>query len=134
MKTFDLPGGGHVTFDDDFAPTPLPCRDAWVAALRSGEYPQGSGVLRTADNRYCALGVLAAVHPQATWFLGDLGWMCNGKYTVLTSEFLPVTAVGVLPFNGFVQHPMGCGTDFTDLSDKGVPFDVLAALVEITYI
>jgi hypothetical protein len=30
----------------------------WVAALRSGDYAQGSGLLRTSDNKFCCLGVL----------------------------------------------------------------------------
>jgi predicted LPLAT superfamily acyltransferase len=30
----------------------------WVAALRSGEYEQGTGQLKQFDNRYCCLGVL----------------------------------------------------------------------------
>lgn len=30
----------------------------WVDALRSGKYKQGQGWLRTANNKYCCLGVL----------------------------------------------------------------------------
>lgn len=30
----------------------------WIAALRSGEYKQGTNVLRDEDNRFCCLGVL----------------------------------------------------------------------------
>lgn len=33
----------------------------WIAALRSGKYKQGRSVLRTADNKYCCLGVLCEV-------------------------------------------------------------------------
>lgn len=34
----------------------------WVAALRSGEYEQGSGILHDKDtNKYCCLGVLHVV-------------------------------------------------------------------------
>lgn len=33
----------------------------WVAALRSGNYEQGRNTLRSADNRYCCLGVLLCV-------------------------------------------------------------------------
>lgn len=32
--------------------------EKWVAALRSGEYHQGKGVLRTEREEYCVLGVL----------------------------------------------------------------------------
>lgn len=40
-------------------------RAAWVAALRSGEYRQARGALRTTDNRMCCLGVLCNLHAQA---------------------------------------------------------------------
>jgi len=33
----------------------------WVAALRSGEYQQGSGYLRDLDGKYCCLGVLCDI-------------------------------------------------------------------------
>jgi len=33
----------------------------WVKALRSGDYKQGTGVLRSSDNRFCCLGVLCEV-------------------------------------------------------------------------
>jgi hypothetical protein len=33
----------------------------WIAALRSGEYPQGRMSLRDGANRHCCLGVLCAV-------------------------------------------------------------------------
>lgn len=37
----------------------------WVAALRSGEYMQGSGRLRRPDdNSFCCLGVLCNIHAQ----------------------------------------------------------------------
>ena len=32
--------------------------DAWVKALRSGEYNQGRKVLRSTDDTFCCLGVL----------------------------------------------------------------------------
>lgn len=38
----------------------------WVEALRSGRYKQGREALRTTDNRYCCLGVLADMCGQ-TW-------------------------------------------------------------------
>ena len=36
----------------------------WVAALRSGEYRQGYGYLRSGDNEFCCLGVLCNLHAQ----------------------------------------------------------------------
>ncbi len=48
----------------------------WVAALRSGEYAQDAGALRT-DSGFCCLGVLCDLHAKETnteWLL----WV-NGK-------------------------------------------------------
>lgn len=36
-------------------------RDKLCAALRSGNYKQGKGTLRTTDNSYCCLGVAADI-------------------------------------------------------------------------
>ena len=33
----------------------------WVKALRSGEYKQGYGILRTENNEYCCMGVLEVI-------------------------------------------------------------------------
>lgn len=38
----------------------VPNRTEWIAALRSGKYPQGIGSLNR-DGRYCCLGVLCEV-------------------------------------------------------------------------
>jgi hypothetical protein len=37
----------------------------WVAALRSGEYKQGMGMLKTLDGEYCCLGVLCDLAHKA---------------------------------------------------------------------
>lgn len=39
----------------------------WLKALRSGKYKQGKGVLRTADNRFCCMGVLVDVMSKKAW-------------------------------------------------------------------
>lgn len=43
-------------------------RDRWVAALRSGQYPQSKGSLRT-HTGYCCLGVLCDVVDPKAWRL-----------------------------------------------------------------
>ena len=39
----------------------------WIAALRSGEYAQGKGYLRTHDDTFCCLGVLCDVVDPSKW-------------------------------------------------------------------
>lgn len=52
-------------------------KQMWLDALRSGEYKQGRGVLRTPDDEYCCLGVLCDLHSKVTreadWE-NDEGW------------------------------------------------------------
>lgn len=56
-------------------------REAWIKALKSGDYEQTSGALRR-DNGFCCLGVLcnlhAIAHPElalkqvdVSWYLGE---------------------------------------------------------------
>ncbi len=41
-------------------------KQRWIAALRSGNYEQGRQVLRSNEDKYCCLGVLAdIINPQA---------------------------------------------------------------------
>ncbi len=64
----------------------------WVAKLRSGDYVQGVGKLRSPENQYCCLGVLCEVAvedgilPLASHILGDadLDYAYDGH-----SAFLP---------------------------------------------
>ena len=46
-------------------------KSLWLSALRSGDYKQGQGMLRTRDNTYCCLGVLTDLyikfHPESKW-------------------------------------------------------------------
>ena len=39
-------------------------KEKWVAALRSGKYQQGRGVLRTPEDSFCSLGVLCDLAAQ----------------------------------------------------------------------
>lgn len=51
-------------------------RAAWAAALRSGEYEQGQGLLRYTDGHnncefHCCLGVLCDITPGVEWKQGS---------------------------------------------------------------
>lgn len=50
-------------------------KKAWLEALRSGKYVQGHQALRTADSRYCCLGVLCdVVNPNDWHSSGPFAW------------------------------------------------------------
>lgn len=76
---------------------------AWVKALRSGEYRQGTGRLRSVDDEFCCLGVLCDVvkkderspfHKAWHWFKGLSAWIFGKPEdrTAGSNAFLP-TAV-----------------------------------------
>jgi hypothetical protein len=52
-------------------------KQAWLAALRSGEYQQGQRALHTTDGRFCCLGVLCDLHAKAGG--ADWGAIWNGS-------------------------------------------------------
>lgn len=63
----------------------------WVAALRSGNYKQGRGVLKSPHNEYCCLGVACELyrqeHPNARW--SDLSAFMIGSVKAY-QEALPI--------------------------------------------
>lgn len=59
-------------------------KQAWLAALRSGEYEQGYGLLHPTEDTYCCLGVLCDLHAKA-----GLGMWIGDTYGS-QSEALPI--------------------------------------------
>lgn len=53
-------------------------KDAWIAALRSGDYKQGWCQLRDEQDRFCALGVLCDVTPGRSWSGGGV-WLDDNR-------------------------------------------------------
>lgn len=81
----------------------------WVAALLSGEYEQGSYWL-CKDGKFCCLGVLDKA----------CGLNSGG------SRSLP-SSVGTAVFGGDEEEVQ---SQLADLNDSGVPFDMIAGLIE----
>lgn len=115
--------------------------DKWVAALRSGKYEQGIGILRTPEGAYCCLGVLCTLDASLKWS-GDN--RCDGSYLSLSSKAKDLFGlVGTGHEGGFdpyrVKWPesislkhrkKGC---LSSLNDAGVPFSAIADFIELNY-
>lgn len=102
---------------------------AWVAALRSGEFKQGSGALHTADGSYCCLGVACELHRR------DHGgqWLYNsylGKHGLLPYEVMQW--LGLCTIDGQHHDQDGLGESSLDeLNDRGgLTFDEIADIIE----
>lgn len=111
-------------------------KDQWVAALRSGEYEQGTGALNN-KGKYCCLGVLS-----------DLAIKAGVPVTVVVEDrtyydghdALPPDSVtewaGLDRRNPNVDLSDGCVVDLASLNDTGhdmsgpFPFGMIADLVE----
>jgi hypothetical protein len=59
-------------------------KERWINALRSGDYKQGSGALRKADN-YCCLGVLCDIIKDDI----NLEWTRQVQDTVYVMDNVP---------------------------------------------
>lgn len=92
----------------------------WVAALRSGEYAQGTGLLRDFDNRFCCLGVLCDLeYGRDAWVagFGDGRYAINGSIALLHGELL----------NKVGKWSM---YDLTNMNDSGSTFAEIADWIE----
>lgn len=99
----------------------------WIAALRSGNYKQGIGVLRDLDNNYCVLGVLSELAVQQKGVNRELdktSFMYNGH-----RESLPPAVVEWAK----MRNPHGfcpqVNKSLITLNDNGKSFDELATLI-----
>lgn len=85
----------------------------WCAALRSGNYEQGRGLLHDeSDNTFCCLGVLQQITglPQVD---SDMEYLDYGK----------AAAIGL---------SIDAQTELSDLNDDGYTFEEIAAYIEGT--
>lgn len=116
-------------------------RDIWVSALRTGAYPQGRYQLRTPDNEFCPLGVLAdlavMVNELITWEKLDGMWFLppleKGNALPLSvmewAGFTGMHSSQLVPLTyGGVRHPIWRLNDKFKLS-----FETLADLIEEQY-
>ena len=55
----------------------------WVKALRSGEYQQGRGCLRSRDDKFCCLGVLCDLTNRKEW---EVVFEEDDYYAILDEE------------------------------------------------
>ncbi len=117
-------------------------KEAWVNALRSGEYNQGSEKLRGA-NGYCCLGVLCDIYAKEH----DAQWEFNGYdeysdektpqpmdywYFEEQTEFLPKSVMKWAELE--INNPILLVEDEVDevahINDSGYSFSTIADLIQ----
>ena len=96
----------------------------WLEALRSGEYEQGIGVLRTGDDKFCCLGVLCEVLVKRG--LMEAPKLDRGENMYDYQEYS-----AVLPDPVQVRVGLPYISDLMELNDtKGLPFAEIANYIE----
>lgn len=101
----------------------------WRDALRSGQYPQGRHDLKSAEGKYCCLGVLCELIPQISQELEGTSWIFKSPTGESEISVLPGnshTIVGLHGASGEADHL----PNLTDLNDGGTPFMIIAELLE----
>jgi hypothetical protein len=98
-------------------------KNAWIAALRSGEYTQGRGRLHSyvdGEDRYCVLGVLANIIDPEGW-QEELGEEDNdpspGKVWGDTLVTLPDGILGTENLMKLVSYNDDLDWTFEDMAD-----------------
>jgi hypothetical protein len=115
-------------------------RKRWVDALRSGEYQQGVGSLRTGGDKYCCLGVLCEI-AVADGVIERFDPEANGTFSDKHSYGVPENKQwSHLPLkvqkwaNLAASNPMvrrdGWGYPLAHLNDLKVPFSEIADCIE----
>jgi hypothetical protein len=129
---------------DNYIPIPLFHRDLWTAALRSENFKQGEGrliLLLNGKFTFCCLGVLCEVEniPRQ---------LTKGHYNYLGNmSILPDTIPqyqtfadsGVFPSHVTVDiidkegNTLRNNQSLTELNDNGLPFDLIADIIDQLY-
>lgn len=107
--------------------------EAWVSALRSGEYEQGEGAL-SRDGEYCCLGVLCEVAVDNGLAL-DVEHTGDEIHYDGNGAFLPDRVVQWAGMNNkFGIFGVGFKRiDLTDMNDNGQSFEKIADVIEKHY-
>lgn len=109
-------------------------KEKWVAALRSGKYEQGTGALRSVDNRYCCLGVLCEVMGiEAEQSHKSLPYRYDGSIACLSNTI--ASRAGLSGLFARLKVPFTYkNEDYTDLAalnDKtDIGFEGIANIIE----
>ncbi len=90
----------------------------WIRALRSGEYTQDVGALRTSDG-FCCLGVLCDVIDKTKWVAPK----------DQLNHYKCVASVGFLP--KFIKMPKSLQKQLAEMNDDGADFTHIADWIKV---
>ncbi len=106
--------------------------EKWVAALRSGDYYQGSHQLRNEMNEFCCLGVLCNLHAmEHPWSAATQTNPTEylGRYD--TPNYKVLEWAGMDSRNELGEFKNGLC--LTEMNDEGMTFNEIADVIEKKY-
>jgi hypothetical protein len=112
-------------------------KQKWVAALRSGAYEQGIGVLRSSRNDgFCCLGVLCDLYNKENvaggWLKDEAGaWYFTDAKDDHSNTMLPRDVIGWADLDE--DNPDIDGDTLAEANDRGTSFNAIADNIE-TYL
>ncbi len=114
----------------------------WIAALRSGQYQQGQGKLRSWDNTYCCLGVLVDLIIDRNWipivvYAPDVDNSHRDRYLYeygqsLQGNYVPISVADYIGMSDNNGRYKVCGSYeyLAENNDEGTSFKVIAQIIE----
>ena len=104
----------------------------WCKALRSGEFVQGEGQLRTLDNKYCCLGVLCELDSRDTDTAWELYTGPNPFKPTTTEGHQYLGAAYILPSSIAAKYGLNLDDlgNLSSMNDRGISFEEIADFIE----
>lgn len=103
-------------------------KDYWLTGLKAETYKKGSHVLRSTEDTYCFLGILAdlsVIYGGVTRTLDKTSYMYDGY-----REALPPKTVEWAGLKNNTGYSQSIGKSFTMMNDEGAPWSDMQKLLE----
>ena len=103
-------------------------KDYWLVALKAGTHKQGKLLLKTTEDHYCFMGVLAdlsVIYAGVVRTQDKVSYMYDGFRECLPTK--TVEWAGMKNPHGFSAQ---LGTSLLALNDKGVPWEEITKVLE----
>lgn len=114
-------------------------KQEWISALRSGEYTQGIGYLKTVENstpKHCCLGVLCDLflkkNPESGWSWREPD-VNHVSLFGADAKILPITIrewAGLGSSNPNIQMDELGKTTIAHINDRGLSFEKIAKIID----
>jgi hypothetical protein len=109
----------------------------WLEWLRSDNYKQATGRLRTGENSFCCLGVLCHIHQREAagrWVLDSDGYSYTDSHET-EGGVLPTFVIDWAGLQDCAPEPIldygsGLSASLSWLNDHGMTFNEIANLIE----